>query len=108
MAGGEKIELFKSIRKIYKFIGIFPAESNPNGSILNASNWLHLCCVSMSFLTTVAYLLFEATGMTEYGVAFFVSISILLAIIKYLIICWQMQNILSYIGNCEQFIEKSE
>lgn len=108
MAGGSKIELFKFIRKTYQDIGFLSPQSNRNGSFFNTKNWLHLFCVTISFLSTTAYLLFEAAAMTEYGVAFFVATSILLAIIKYSIICWQMENVLSYIENCERFIEKSE
>lgn len=108
MTTGDKIKLFKFIQKTYRQIGIDPPKSDQNRSPLNSKNCFFLIFHAECFITTAAYLCFEANSMIEYGMAFYVCVSISLSTIFYLTLFWQMQNVLNFIKNCDRFIEKSE
>lgn len=108
MADDGKIRLFKFIQKIYQEIGIQPPKAHENRSGINTNKWFFIVGLGQLFVTSVAYLILDANSMLEYGRAFFSSITVLTSIILHSIMTWQMENILNYIGNCEQFIEKSE
>lgn len=108
MTGGGTIELFSFIQKVYQDIGIFPPKSNQSPkSHINLKNWFILFCLVQFFISTAAFL-FHANSMIEYGMVFFACTTTVLSITVYLIIVWQMKNILKYIENCERFVEKSE
>lgn len=108
-SGDDKIKLFKFTQKLYRNIGILPPKSNPRiSSPINLKNFLFLLCLTQFFTSTVAYLWFDVHSMTQYGVTFYSCTSIAFAITLYVILLWQMENILKYIQNCERFIEKSE
>lgn len=108
MAGGGAIKLFKFTQKAYQGIGIYPPESNQSRSRINAKNYFFLVCQAQYFITTAAYLLFEANSMIEYGMTFFTCTTVITVIALYTILLGRMQNILNYIENCDRFIEKSE
>lgn len=108
MTGRDKIKLFKFIRKIYHHIGISPSESNPKHSLINLKHWFIILCNAQFFLSSTAYLLFKASSMIEYGMAFFISTSIVASTAVYLIFFYKVKNILNYIEKCEGFIEQSE
>lgn len=59
-------------------------------------------------IVTVAFLMFEANSMFDYGYTFFVLVTIITAIGVYLIFIWQSENELGFIENCEEFVEKSK
>lgn len=111
MAGCDTIKLFKFVQKIYQFIGISPSkfkERSRRGRIINAKNWFIIGCHVQYFLSTVAYLLFEANSMIEYGMVFYTCTTVPLSLVLYLILIWTMESFSNYIENCERFIEKSE
>lgn len=106
-AVGVKIHLFKFTQKAYQDIGIIPFQTNQKRSFVNSKNLFFLYLFAVSIASSAAYLLFEACSIIEYGMVFFTCTTVVLIFIEYLIILWQMENILSYIENCERFIEKS-
>lgn len=108
MAGGETIKLFKFTRKAYQGIGIDPPESNRSRSAINAKNYFFFLCQVEYFITTAAYLLFEANSMIEFGMTFFTCTTVITVIALYSILLGRMKNILNYIENCNRFIAKSE
>lgn len=109
MAGANvAIKLFGFIKKTYENIGIFRPQLSQNNKLINFKTGLILVGEAQFFTSAVAYLLFEANSIVEYGMVFFTCTSTCLSITKYLLLSWQMTNIFNYIGNCEQFIEKSE
>lgn len=110
MAGDNKvsIKLFGFIKKTCENIGIFRPQLSQNSKFINFKTGLLLFGETQFFISTTGYLLFEANSIVEYGMVFFTCTSIVLSIIFYSILTWQMANILNYIENCERFIEESE
>lgn len=108
MAGGDRIKLFKFIQKSYQEIGIHSSHSDQNCRSINLKVWFILLCHAHFFISSAANLVFEANSMIEYGMACYTCSTTVFSIVTYLISFWQMENILSYIENCERFIEKSE
>lgn len=106
MAGGDKIELFKFIRKTYKHIEI--SEFDQEHNLINLKHCFIILCDAQFFLSSTAYLLFKANSMIEYGMAFFICTSIVASTAVYLIFFYKVKNILNYIEKCEAFIQKSE
>lgn len=106
---GDRIKLFESTQKNFQAIGIYPtSQFNHNHSRINSKIWAFLLCLTQFFISTVAYLMFEANSMFDYGMAFFTCTATVFAFISYLILFWQIENILKYIESCERFIEKSK
>lgn len=105
-AFGGEMKLFKFVQNTCQSIGILSFELNPNRSPINwKHDFFHFCEVQF-FVSSAAFLLFEANSMIDYGMASFNCLTILLCIILYLILFWQMNNILNFIDNCERFIGK--
>lgn len=102
------IEFLQFFRKCHQTIGICPPQPNQKPCLINwTKTILLISCVQVMF-TTVAFLAFEAKSMFDYGFAFYVLISIINSMAIYLIFTWQSRNTFEFIGNCEQFIEKSK
>lgn len=103
-----RIKLFLFIQQTYQDIGVHASESDESGSDINPNRRRFVVGLGQMFITSAAYLLVEANSMFEYGRAFYTFITVLLSMILYSIMIWQMEKILNYIENCELFIEKSE
>lgn len=102
-------KLFKLIQKSGEYIGIYPLKSNRNHSPINWRNWLILVfCHAEFFISTAAHLLFEENSMIEYGMISYACTAGLFTGIVYLLLIWQMKNILNFIQSSERFIRKSE
>lgn len=109
MAGNDvAIKLFGFVRRTFENIGISRPPFRQNNNPINFKKWLIPVGEGQFFISTAAHLLFETNSSVEYGMVFFTCASISLSITIYLILSWQMTDILDYIGNCERFIEKSE
>lgn len=108
MAERGKIKLFQFIQKTYQEVGLLAPQSNQKCSRINTKNCLILFCHAQLFITSACYSLFEGRSMLDYGMVFFTCTTAVFGFITYLILLWQMDNILSYIEHCERFIEKSE
>lgn len=104
----KKIRLFSFLQKIYQNIGISPPQFNQNHNPFNLKNCLIPFCLTQFLITSAAYLLFEANSMIEYGRTSFTCTTLVFCSVIYSMLFWQMETILNYIGNCEEFIEKSE
>ena len=101
MAGRDKIKLFKFIREICHELKNFLSKFNQNPNSI-------LFFIVQFLISTALYLVFEANSMNDYGFPFFTCLTMVSEIIYYSSGLSQMENILNYIENCEDFIEKSE
>lgn len=101
---GGKIKLFRFIQTTYQTVGIIPPQPNS----INTKKWYFLLGLVQFFISTVAYLLFEANSIIEYGMVFYTCTTALFSFVVYLVLHWQMKNTLNFIESCDRFIEKSE
>lgn len=105
MAG---IKLFKFNQKYCRAVGIRVPQENQSRHRFSSLNWIYMICMIQFEITLVAYLWNEANSMGEYGAAFFPFICAGDSIFAYPITTWEYANILQFIKNCEEFIDKSE
>lgn len=106
--GSRTIELFKFIQKTYQDIGIYRPQSDRTRIPVNSKNWFLIFSYAEFFISSAAYLLFEANSMIEYEMTSFICLTVLLCVSLCLISFWQMRNVFHFIGNCERFIKQSE
>lgn len=106
MAGS--IKLFQFLQKCYQTIGIHPSQRNHKPLLINCTKWIFVICQTQLLFSTVAFFVFEAESMFEYGFGFFALIAIINGIVIYLILIWQSENIVEFIENCEDFIVESK
>lgn len=104
----EKIEFFSFVQKLHRTVGIYPSQPNQKPWPINWKKAVYLFFSAQFMLTTVAFLVLDGDSMIEYGLGFFVLLSVASTTAIYLLFIWQMQHTLQFIGNCEGFIEKSE
>lgn len=105
MAGGS-IKLFQFTQNYCKAIGIRAQRSNRNCGTLNSKNWIFVVCSTQYGIATVAYLLYDAKSMCDYGVIFYTVFSIVLGFLTYFATVWKRKDIQQFTENCEAFIEK--
>lgn len=104
----ESIELFQFIRRVYQIVGIIPSYSNPKWFLIESRKMIFLLGLTQYLISTAAYLIFEAKSMIEYAISFLFLIFVIDSVILYVIHIGQIENILKFIGNCEQFIKSSK
>lgn len=101
------IKFLQFFQKFHQILGIFPPQSVENQRSTDFTKIISLIFCAQFMFTTAAFFVFEAKSMLDYF-AFFIIISVITSIFIYLIFIWQSQNTLKFIGNCEEFIEKSK
>lgn len=106
MAGS--IKIFQLFRKCHQTIGIHPPQPNQKQPLINWIKWIFVICLAQLMFATAAFMVFEAKSMFDYGLAFLLSIAIINSLVVYLIFIWQTENIVKFIGNCEDFIVESK
>lgn len=104
----ESIKLFQFLQKFHQIIGIYPHQSNQKQRSTNWTKIVFLISFTEFLFTTIAFLLFEAKSMFDYGLVFYLLVSLINDSATYLILIWQSKNTLKFIENCVGFIEKSE
>lgn len=105
---GRSIKLFQFNQKYCKTIGIQLPETNRKGCKYNWINLGFFICSIEFFITSSAYLLYDANSMAEYGIVFFVLTTVIECMVAYLISILKVKEISEFIENCEDFIEKSK
>lgn len=100
------IKLFQLLQKFYKFLGL-DIGSNSQCS-LNLKNVFIFTSAAQLFISSTAFSLFKAQTVDDYSLSFFISITTFFATINFVVIAWEMANILRLIGKYEEFIGKSE
>lgn len=106
MAGS--IKIFQLFRKCHQTIGIHPPQPNQKQPLINWIKWIFVILQSQFLFAMVAFLVFDAESMFDYGLAFFLLISIMNTIVVSLIFIWQTENTEKFIKNCEEFIAESK
>lgn len=101
------MELCHSVRKCFENLGIVPIQSNQNSSF-NSKNLFVLMCLLQMFLSSLAYLLFEAKSIGKLADSFYMILTSLACAIFFSICIWKIANILQLIREFEQFIGKSK
>lgn len=103
------MELFLSVRKFWLTMGIKPT---PNPKQIhhppNARNGIFLLSLIMIFISTMAFLLFRANTLLEYGSCMYGSLSEFCVFFDVLISIWRTPTIFKMIETCEQFIKMSK
>lgn len=108
MTGGVKISLFKFTQKTNENLGILPPKFDYSRGSIILKNCFLLASLAICFVGTSGSLFFESNSMAEYGMAFYICTTVILSIVAYLILLWQIENISDFIENSERFIAKSE
>lgn len=99
--------LFKSLRKRWQTMGIIPPSPNQIHSF-NQKNLFFLLSLTMITISTIAFLIFQAKTLIEYGSCMFLSFADLSSLADVLISIWRIPIIFKMIEMCERFIEISE
>lgn len=100
-------QLFQSVKANFQFLGIF--KSQPSG--IFALNWriiLALFWYIQHLITVLAFFIFEAKTVLDYGVSFYGFISMVYCVYYFLILIWQRPRIFQLIENFHQFIKQSK
>lgn len=102
------IKLFQFIQNIHQIIGIYPSVMNQKLCAINSRNATLIIFLTQFILTMVAFLVFEAKSVFDFGFGFFTLISTINIFVVYLLLIWQFENTVEFIDNCEAFIKKSK
>lgn len=104
------VKLFNTQRKLYKTLGLYIHRSQlwHSTGLATAKSLFFLISAVQFFITTTAFFLFEAQTINEYGMSFYISITILAVAINTTTIAWQIDQISRLMRNYEEFIDKSQ
>lgn len=106
-----KIKLFRYVKKLYEMLGIYPLPAKHNHqhqNPFNVKNIFSSIAMTLLFVCSFAYFLFQANSMTELGGCFYCAISILEALLYFIVTFCKIRSILKFMKKLEDFIEKSE
>lgn len=102
-----KLKFFQLVQNIYRMVGIYPPKLNQH-CLLNSKISFFLLMVVQFYISSFAFLLFEANSIREMADSFYVASSELLCITYMIVSLWKISDILDLITKYERFIEKSE
>lgn len=100
-----KMKLFQSIRQVFKTVGMCPS------GIKHYQNWKIVSTflfLTHTFITSMAYFLYDAKSIPELAEALFPSTTELVAGVSVGICIWKMTSILKLMKNFDDFIDKRE
>lgn len=101
--------LFHLVQKGYQSLGIYATiKSNRNAPKFNWKNLFFLTCYLMLFVTSMAYMLFEANMIGEIADSIFMCLTTLTCAVYFVASIYKITNILELIGEFEKFVEKSK
>lgn len=106
---GSTMKLFQSARNFFQSMGAKTVSHNSNKIDLFNLNFL-FCSLSMAlvFIAATAFLLFEASSLTDIAISFYGSITELCSLILLHLFSWQIPNVHKLIKKYEHLIEKSK
>lgn len=90
-----------------RFCQTFGISRNRNNTI-EPKHLIFVIFEAIFVISLFGFLSYNANSMGEYGMTFYVLISIILALAFYFITLWRIADILKFTENCEAFIEKSK
>lgn len=108
VAMARPIKLFHFTQKLYHSFGLYPPESNDQSQTFNVKNGFIIFALVQIIPLSMAFFLFRANRLDEFGVSFHVSLKTLLALLNFITTICKMGNILKFIDKFEEFIEKSK
>lgn len=100
------IKLFQHIQKFHQIVGIHSSQSNQKQWSAILGKTIFLISSAQLTFTIVAFLLFDAKSMFDYGLAFYILIALINNTGNYLFFIWRSENTFKFIENCVGFIEK--
>lgn len=89
-------------------VGICPPQNQNERLSFNMRNVCILFCYAQVCFPVLAFFLFKANTVVDYGSSFFTFITMFAVAVWFLVIMWQIKNILSLIDDFDQFIENSK
>lgn len=103
------VKLFITQRKLYKTLGfdIYQSQLCQSKCLSSAKSLFFLISSLQLFISTTAFFLYEAQTADEYGMSFYISITILAVAINATSVAWQIDKIFILMRNYEEFIDKS-
>lgn len=104
-AMAKQIIFFKLIREIYQTAGIHPRESSQSGSY-NLRNSFILIMLSIVFIVSTVFLLFDAKTIEEYGNSFYISTTVFLDIFMWTIFIQKMGDLFNLMDQMNVFGQK--
>lgn len=107
MAGQTEIKLFQSLRRYFQILGTYSPESNENRKF-NPRNVFVLFCYTQLFVSVLAFTLFKAKAVVEFGLNYYGYMTEVLCIFVVLLQTYRMDDITKLIENCEKFVEMSK
>ena len=107
MADEKRIKLFQSLRKYFRILGTFSPESDEN-HLFNPRNVFVLICYIQMLLSVLAFTLFKATKVVEFGLNWYGYVTEVLCVFNILLLIYRMADISKLIKNCEDFIQFSK
>lgn len=102
------IKMFQFNQKFCQIIGIKLPKTNGNRYTFEPVHLIFVICLTLFAMTLLAFLVYDAKSMVEYGIIFLMLITIILTLVVYFITIWRMKDILKFTENCETFIERSK
>lgn len=107
MADETKIKLFQSLREYFQILGFFPPTSD-HSRPFNWRNVLVLFFYIQMFASVLAFTLFRAKTVVEFGLNYYGYMTELVCISAILLQIYQKFETFKLIADCEEFIEKSK
>lgn len=101
------VKLFQNVLTYFEAMGIYSLQSDQAQSY-NGKKLLIPLSLAIMFTSTSAFLVFKAAAVFEYAICFYFGITRPTAVAIFLILSFQMPNIIKFIENCEQFVNRSE
>lgn len=99
------MKLFESVQKYFRTLGIHPPESSEK-STYNLLNLIVLLVLVTGSIFTMAFCLFKAITVREYGDSFYASVTEMANTVYLLSNIWKMRTIFNVITRLEDFIQK--
>lgn len=101
----EKIKFFKLTREIYETAGIHLCKSTGNGSF-NLRNSFILIMLSVVFIVSTVFLLFDAKTIEEYGNSFYISTTVFLDVFMWTSLIPKMGDLFNLMDQMNEFSQK--
>lgn len=102
-----KIQSFHCLRQYYRILGTYPPAVD-NNRRFNLRNILTIFCYLQMCLTLLAFTMFKARKIVEFGLNYYGYVTEVMCMFVILSQIYQMADILTLIQNCEKFVESSE
>lgn len=102
------MKLFRTVQKLYQMMDIWPSQPNQQRSRFTTKNVLFFLFRLPILLSTLGYILFEKVTIIQRTHSFLVWITQSVCTINFVISFYKMPNIVEYIGETEQLIQKSK